>query len=185
MQVKHKVKLSALHAKLRPQVRRFLVWDTEQRGLALQVEPTGYRSYKLIYRFRGRPRWYTIGAADAIALADARKLAAELMLEVIRGKDPAGDRRAGRQTATFGALATRYLEEHAKKRNKSWRKAAHLINRYVLPLWSDLSASAISRADVRALISQVPGAVQSNGVLASASAICRATIWMRPARQSG
>jgi len=41
----------------------------------------------LIYRHRNRPRWYHIGAADAIALADARRMAAELMLEIIRGKD--------------------------------------------------------------------------------------------------
>ena len=86
-------------AKLRPQARRFLVWDVAQKGLAQQVEPTGYRSYKLIYRFHNRPRWYHIGAADAIALADARKIAAELMLDVIRGKDPAAERRAGRQAA--------------------------------------------------------------------------------------
>jgi hypothetical protein len=75
-----------------PQARAYLIWDTVQRGLALQVQPTGYRAYKLIYRYGNRPRWCHIGAADAVGLSDARKIAAELMLEVIRGKDPAAER---------------------------------------------------------------------------------------------
>ena len=90
--------------KLRPTNQAYLVWDTYQRGLALQIQPTGYRSYKLIYRFHGRSRWYHIGAADAIGLADARKLAAELMLEVIRGKDPAAEKRAVHGAGTFAEV---------------------------------------------------------------------------------
>jgi integrase len=158
-------------AKLKPQASRFVVWDTEQRGLALQVEPTGHRSYKLIYRFGGRPRWYTIGAADALGLADARKIAAELMLEVIRGKDPAAERRAGRTAVTFGALATRYVEEYAKRKNKSWKQTAMLVARYVLPTWNDISADTITRADMRALFGKIEAPIQANQVLAATSAI--------------
>ena len=75
-----------LVGRLRPTALPFLVWDTYQRGLALQIQPSGYRAYKLIYRFHNRPRWYHIGTADAVGLADAHKLAAKLMLEVIQGK---------------------------------------------------------------------------------------------------
>ena len=82
--VAYKQKLTSLTVtKLRSTTKPFLVWDTVQRGLALQIQPSGYRAYKLIYRFHNRPRWYHIGAADAIALVDARKLAAKLMLRVI------------------------------------------------------------------------------------------------------
>src|SRR6516164_1551748 len=119
--VANKQKLTSLT--VRPTAKPYLVWDTNQRGLALQIQPSGYRSFKLIYRFHNRPRWYHIGAADAIALADARKLAAELMLEVIRGKDPAAERRAERGSGTFAEMASRYVEEYAKKRNKSWKQA--------------------------------------------------------------
>src|SRR5262247_229881 len=95
--VPNKQKLTSLTAtKLQPTTKPFLVWDTHQRGLALQIQPSGYRAYKLIYRFHNRPRWYHIGAADAIALADARKLAADLMLRVIKGEDPGAERRAER-----------------------------------------------------------------------------------------
>jgi hypothetical protein len=62
-------------AKLAPAAKPYLIWDTNQRGLALLIQPSGYRSYKLIYRHGNRPRWLTIGAADAIGLADARQMA--------------------------------------------------------------------------------------------------------------
>ena len=62
-------------SRLRPAARPYLVWDDYQRGLAIQIQPSGYRSYKLIYRFHNRPRWYHIGAADAIALGEPVELA--------------------------------------------------------------------------------------------------------------
>ena len=168
----NKCKLTPLAvAKLRLQTRAFLVWDVLQRGLALQVQPSGYRAYKVIYRHHNRPRWYHIGAADAVSLAEARRLAAELMLEIIRGKDPVAERRAARDTQTFAALASRYLEEHAKKKNKSWRQADKLVRRYLLPPWGDLSANTITRSDVRAVIGKINGPILANQVLAAASAI--------------
>ncbi len=120
--------------KLPPQSHAFLVWDTDQKGLALQVQPSGYRAYKVIYRYRNRSRWFHIGDAKAIGLADARTKAAELMLAVVRdGKDPAAEKRIGRQSTTFAALATLYVEERAKRKNKSWKQAETLVRRYLLP----------------------------------------------------
>ena len=79
----NKRRLSALFVqKVRPQAHAFLVWDTDQKGLAVQVQPSGYRAFKVIYRHRHRSRWFHIGDAKAIGLADARTKAAELMLAV-------------------------------------------------------------------------------------------------------
>jgi integrase len=157
--------------KLQPKAHAFLVWDTLQRGLALQVQPSGYRTYKLIYRHHNRPRWFTIGAADAIALADARKLAAKLMLEVIQGKDPAAEKRAARGTGTFAEIANRHLEEHAKKKNKSWKQADALVRRHVLPTWGGLIAQSITRSDVRAMMGRIGAPILANQTPAAASAI--------------
>jgi hypothetical protein len=167
----NKQKLTSLTVKLHPASRPYLVWDTLQRGLALQIQPSGYRSYKLIYRHHKRPRWFTIGAADAICLADARKLAAELMLRVIKGEDIAAEKRAARGTGTFAEIATRYVEEHAKRKNKSWRQGDTLVRRHLLPAWGNLSANTITRSDVRALMGKINAPVAANQALAAASAI--------------
>jgi hypothetical protein len=57
----NKRKLTSLTVtQLRPAAKPYLIWDEKQSGLALQVQPSGYRAYKLIYRHHGRPRWYHI-----------------------------------------------------------------------------------------------------------------------------
>src|SRR5215471_7138922 len=171
--VPNKQKLTSLTVtKLRPTAKPYLVWDTYQRGLALQIQPSGYRSFKLIYRFHNRPRWYHIGAADAIALADARKLAAKLMLQVIEGKDPAAEKRAERGAGTFAEMASRYVEEYTKKRNKSWQQTDALIRRNVLPRWGKLEANSITRADVKTLMRGMEQApIAANQTLAAVSAV--------------
>ena len=150
----------------------YLIWDTYQRGLALSVQPTGTKSWKVIYSRAGRPRWLHIGNANAIGLAAARELAAECMLAVARGKDPAAERKAGRGKGTFAELAARYVEEHAKDENKSWKQADFLVRRYLLPRWGKLQAAAVVRADVDSALAKIKDRpTLSNAVLASASAI--------------
>jgi len=158
--------------RLRPKARAYLLWDTLQRGLALRVQPTGHRVFMLVYRHHGRPRWFHIGAADAIGLSNARKLAAEIMLRVIRGEDPAAERRAQRGVGTFADLADRYLEQYAKRHNKSWKQTDAMVRRCLLPRWGKLQANTITRADVKAMMSRlVATPVLANQVLAAASAI--------------
>jgi hypothetical protein len=125
--VKHKVRLRELSVKkARARAKAYIIWDVTQRGLGLKVQPTGAKAWKCVYSRRGRPRWLHLGAADVIGLADARVMAAEAMLAVAKGKDPAAEKKAERIGGTFGDLAARYVERHAKKHNKSWKQAAAL-----------------------------------------------------------
>jgi integrase len=151
----------------------FNVWDTHTRGLVLRVQakPSRVRAFKAVYRFHGRPRWYHIGDARSVGLADARKLTQRVMLAAAEGKDPVAERQAERGAGTFAELADRYLNEHAKKKNKSWKQARTLVERYLLPRWTKLDAKSIARADVKALIGGIAAPILANQVLAAASAI--------------
>jgi integrase len=151
--------------------RAYLRWDTLQRGLAVQVQPTGHKSWFCIYRHQGRPRWYHLGAVDALGLADARRLAAKIMLQVLEGRDPAAERKAARGAGTFAEMHARYLEEWSKKRNKSWRQGDALVRKYLLPRWGKLTPKGITRADVRTMMSRIEAPVLANQVLAAASAV--------------
>jgi hypothetical protein len=81
-----KVKLTEFSVrKSEPRPRAYLIWDTQRRGLALQIQPTGHKAWKAIYTAHGRPRWFHIGSATAIDLAEARKLAGRIMYQVAEG----------------------------------------------------------------------------------------------------
>jgi integrase len=157
---------------LKPENRFLIAYDTYQRGLAVTVQPmSGKKTWKAIYYVKGFPRWYHIGAADAIGLADARKIAARVMLRAAMGEDPVALRKAERSRGTFEDLATRYVEQYAKKKNKSWKQADKLVRRYLLPKWGKLQATAVARADVKTLMASIAAPILANQVLAAASAI--------------
>ena len=167
-----KAKLTELLVRnLKPEATTYQVWDDRQHGLAIRVQPTGSKSWYVVYSLRGRVRWYHLGNANALGLADARKLAAEVMLDVIRGKDPAAERKAERGAGTFADLAERYVEQYAKRHNRSWEQADKLVRRYLLPKWGKLQATTISRADVKVLMAKIEAPILANQVLAHASAI--------------
>jgi integrase len=148
----------------------FNVWDVKTQGLVLRVHSSGRRCFKFCYSIRGRPRWYHIGLVD---LKEARRRAAKLRHQVEEGADPAAERQAERGSGTFADLHSRYVSEHAKLRNKSWRAAEALIKSHLLPRWGRLDAGAIGRSDVRRVFSEMSASTPAlaNLVLANASAV--------------
>lgn len=167
-----KRRLSELLVKrARPRADAFVIWDTKQSGLGLRVRPSGARGWYYVYGRHNRSRWLHLGDANVIPLADARQLAAEAALAVARGKDPAADKRAERSRGTFAELADAYVEQYAKRHNKSWMQAAALVQRHLNPQWGALQASAISRSDVKAMMARIAAPVAANQTLAAASAI--------------
>jgi integrase len=157
--------------RLKPKAAAYVVWDTHLRGLAIRVQPTGAKAWKVIYSRHGRPRWLHLGDANAILLADARLLARKAMLAVAEGKDPAAEKKAERGAGTFAELAAKYVEQHAKKHNKSWRQGEALVSRHALPRWGKLQASTISRSDAKAMMGRIEAPIVANQTLAAVSAI--------------
>jgi integrase len=167
-----KTKLTELAVrKAKPESSDYLIWDIHTRGLALKVMPSGNKAWKAIYSFHGRPRWLHLGDASVIGLSDARLLTAEAMLAVARGRDPAAERKAERGAGTFAELAERYVDQHAKRHNRSWEQADRLVRRYLLPRWGNLQAATITRADIKAMMARIEAPILANQVLAAASAI--------------
>ena len=152
---------------LKPNGCTTIVWDSVQRGLGLRIQPTGHKSWVVVYRHNRKPRWLTFALVPVRA---ARGKAAEVMLAVLRGQDPAPERNFA-APQNFSTLAQRYVEEHAKLKNKSWKHAAKLVQRYLIPSWAKVDATAITRADVRAAISKISAPMLANQVRLAASAI--------------
>ena len=126
-----------------------LYWDTKQGGVTLQVTPKGTKSWKCIYRHGGRPRWLHIGRCSTIGLAKAREIAEEICARATLGEDPQADKLATRTGDTLKNVAEQYVERHARRANKSWRQADHLMRRYVLPTLGSRTIKTIRRRDIR------------------------------------
>ena len=168
----HKRRLTQLYVdKAKPRADAYLAWDTQQRGLALRVQPTGKKSWYAVYSRHGRPRWLYLGDANAIGLADARKLAAKAMLAVAEGNDPVAERKAERSAGSFAELADKYVQQYAKRHNKSWQQAAALVHRHGTSRWGKLQASSITRSDVKQMMTRIGSPSVANQTLAHVSAI--------------
>jgi integrase len=167
-----KIKLTEFHrTRSAPEAKPYLLWDTKQKGLALQVRPNGYRSFKVIYSRNNRVRWLHLADATAIDLVQARERANEIMYEVTKGKDPAAEKKAHRGSGTFAELADRYVEEYAKEHNKSYKQAAYLVRKHLIPRWGKLLPAHITRDDVKSKMKAISAPVVANQTLAAASAI--------------
>jgi hypothetical protein len=144
------------------------LWDAKCPGLVLRVQPaTGHRAFFFSYSFAGQARWLHLGT---LYLKDARDLVMKFRVKIAEGVDPYTERETTRQTS-FADLHQRYVTEHAMTKNKSWRQADRLVRRYLLPKWGKIAAKAISRSDVRAMMSKTKAPVLANQVLAAASAV--------------
>ena len=147
---------------LKPRTVQYEKPDPGARGLRVVVHPTGRKSFIVRYRnAAGRTRKLTLTAG--VTLAAARKLAADALFEVAQGRDPAAAKQAARRNAdahrddTVERLATRFIEEHAKRktRKNSWQQTVHVFENIVLPAWKGRLVGEIRRRDVRELIEDV------------------------------
>jgi integrase len=135
-------------SKLRPDKKRRRVRDLGSQALFLIIAPSGRKSWQM--RFRrpgGKIGKVTLGPVSTageiageptigmpLTLRGARQLAAEVHRQRSLSRDVIADQRAERhrrraeievhQRESFAASARRYVEEHARKRLRSWRDRA-------------------------------------------------------------
>jgi integrase len=96
----------------------------------------------------GRQKRLTLGRFPAVTLADARELAREAQRSVAKGGDPVAEKRAAREVLTFGALAERYIEDHAKPHKRSWAEDQRQLDATLLPKWKNRPAADVTAEDL-------------------------------------
>ncbi len=133
--------------------------DDLVRGLRLRVGAGGRKSWIVRTRIGKRQINKTLGAYPIIKLADARDIARDFLIDLARNGQL-------RESRTFGELATHWVENVAKVKNKSWRNQQRRIEIYVLPHWGDRNISEIRRRDVLELIDGIDGSVAPGRALA-------------------
>src|SRR5262249_40586100 len=150
--------------------RRREIPDPAARGLYVIVEPSGFKSFAVRFRFDGKPKKLSLGN---ISLSAARKAAAHALHEVKEGRDPteakskAKEARPTTQTNPFGRIAEQYLklvcgmklpEGGEPTFNGKVRTAARQLadlNRLVLPALGDRPISEIRRSEIVELLDKI------------------------------
>jgi integrase len=96
-----------------------LVFDDEQRGLAVRASSKGSRTYLCQYTLHGQKYRVPLGACSALSLTKARQAAAAVMGDVAKGRNPATDRKeaaaAERAKRARDRLTLRVLIEDWKR----------------------------------------------------------------------
>jgi integrase len=157
---------------LEVRARRYEVYDVFP-GLLVRIEGSGTKTYYFRYSIRGRVRYCRIAKAAAMNASEARIRARKLSGAVADGRDPQAEKMAQRSTGfTFVELHRRYLEQCAKKYNKSWKDGDRLIRTNVMPFWGNLAAKDVTRAQVKELVGKLSDRpILANAVLAKIAAV--------------
>lgn len=98
-------------------------------GLAMQVQPSGARSWALRFSVAGKRREMGLGGFPDVPLADARRRAREEREKLDKGTDPIAERKATAnalraeqaKVLTFKSAALAYIDVH----EPGWRNAKH------------------------------------------------------------
>jgi integrase len=151
-----------------PTQGRVEYFDKTTPGFGLRVTSAGHRSWICLYRNKGQKRRFTIGTYPQLGLADARERAKEVLWRAAKGRDPATEKKRGRQAETFRDLAEQYLGEYAKANKRSWKADHNILYKDLIPRFGSRKAAEISRREIRDLLKAIGerGApIQSNRTL--------------------
>ncbi len=122
-----------------PGKRDRLIFDDQQRGLAVRVTATGSKTFLAQYSIDGTKRRVPLGSCSAISLARARQECQAIMGAKARGVDTVAERKAvaaaqraaaERERLTLGALVDSWSQLHLGQRRGRYAREAVRALRY-------------------------------------------------------
>jgi integrase len=125
-------------------------YDSQVRGLALAVDPTGRKTFLLYRKVKGRPERVKIGTFPDMSIEGARTQAQGMNVVIAQGGNPAQERRSVRAEMTLQELFDTFLLLYAKERKRTWKTDQWTFDKY-LHGWKLKKISTILRQDIIAL----------------------------------
>lgn len=146
--------------KCKPGQKDQLVFDDDQRGLAVRVTAGGSRTYLAQYTLGGAKRRVPLGSCDAVLFEDASLAVQAIMGAVAMGRDPAAERKqdaaaarakAERERLTLSTLVGTWQRLHlVHKRGRYAQEAVRALQRAFARQWEkpaeDLDRTTVVRA---------------------------------------
>jgi hypothetical protein len=149
--------------------KRYVVSDPELRGHYIRVPPQGPCVFAAVARYRGKQVWVTIDSADKLAIEPARDKARAAIKRIKQGLSAFEPSPV--QPDTVADVVQNWLGRHVEAKGlRTGYEMKRILDRYVLPHWSDRPFAEIKRSDIARLCDAVEdrhGAWVSDSVLAA------------------
>ncbi len=160
-------------AALKPELRRYCVYDRKVRGLAVDVTPKASRSFYLIRRVGTRSQRIRLGSCAVLSIDAARKQAEKINSDISHGGNPQASKRALNAEATFGEAYATWLELWVKPRLRTSKEVERVYKKHLEPLarrrLSEITTTELS--DLHTRIGKDSGPYQANRTIGQISSI--------------
>lgn len=139
---------------LRPRDKTYTV--TDDRGLYVEVFPTGGVVWRYRYRLNGKYEKLTLGKYPALTLKNARLKRDEAAHQVAMGESPARKKQqekvAGAEDATVADFAERFFKDIQSRDRKDVTMPRRYLEKDILPHIGSKPVRDITAEDVRSVI---------------------------------
>lgn len=141
----------------RPQEKAYRIKD--EHGLYLEIRPSGTKSWRLRYSFKGKPGIMTIGEYPLMSLKEARARRDDIRKNLMNGIAPSEiGTKPKNKIPTFAEVAKEWLKEQEKNGNHE-KKYIDVMNgrlkNYILPEFGDKLINEITPLDLLRLAQKI------------------------------
>ena len=132
----------------------------DEKGLYLEVTPSGGRFWRLKYRFNGRESTLTIGSYPEISLAQARRSRDEARIQLYNNIDPNAIKNDRLQqmdeSKLFKALAMEWMEDRKTViKENTYLRDLSVFEKDLFPVLGDIPIDQIKGKDVLACAKKI------------------------------
>jgi integrase len=129
--------------------RKVDLFDTQCKGLVIEVRSTGGKTYYLRYSdSRGRQRQCKLADAADVNLEQARTLADKYRMKVAMGEDPVEQKRIVRNTPNLASFVDAHYLPYIKSYKRSWETDLSVLTNHILPTFGKRYMDEIERREV-------------------------------------